>query len=150
MDALFKKIICYLSYLLPWFLAFILFRGDSSYYLGLRLPNFAPNPILFGIIWTILYFLIAYSCYHVYRDSNSNYKIYLVINYLSNQLFPFCFFTLENLFLALVDVIIVLISSMYLYVETKILQEKYAKYLIPYILWNIFAFILMFTIFVMN
>lgn len=146
----FKKFVYYLVFLLPWFLSGILFHGDASYYYSLDLPNFAPNPIVFAIIWPILYLLIAYSVSHVYKESTTNYKIYLVINYLSNQLFTFCFFTLKDNFLALVDVIIVLISSMYLYVETKILRKNDSLYLIPYMIWNFLALILMFTIFVIN
>ena len=98
----------------------------------------------------ILYILIAYSVYKTYQISTTNYKIYLVINYLANQLFTFCFFTLKNNFLALVDVIIILISSLYLYVETKLIDEDNKWYLIPYIIWNIFALILVFTVFIMN
>lgn len=147
---LFKKIVSFLCFLLPWFLAGILFRGDSTYYYSLNLPFFAPKPIMFILVWPLLYLLIAYSVFHVYRESTSNYKIYLVINYLSNQLFSFCFFLLKDPFLALVDVIIVFISSMYLYVETKMLQKNYSFYLIPYMIWNFLAFILMFCIFVMN
>lgn len=146
----FKKIFCYLVFLLPWFLSGFLFQADSSYYYSLQLPSFAPNPIVFAIIWPFLYLLIAYSVSHVYKGSTTNYKIYLVINYLSNQLYTFCFFILKDHFLALVDVIIVLISSMYLYVETKMLRKNYSLYLIPYMIWNFLALILMFTIFVMN
>lgn len=146
----FRKFLSYLTFLLPWFLSGILFKVDTTYYLSLNLPFFAPPPIIFGIVWPILYLLIAYSVWKTFSQSTTNYKIYLVINYVANQLFTFCFFTIQNTFLALADVIIVLISSMYLYVETKMLNHNYAKYLVPYIIWNIFAFILTFTIFVMN
>lgn len=146
----FKKFLKYLTYLLPWFISALLFKSDSSYYYSLNLPFFAPPPFIFGIVWPILYILITISIYNTYKDSTTNYKIYLIINYLSNQLYSFCFFTLKDNFLSLVDTIIVLISSLYLYVETKTINQKYSKYLIPYIIWNIFALILIFTIFIMN
>ena len=146
----FKKFLVYLLFLLPWFISGIIFKSDKAYYLSLDLPFFAPPPILFGIIWPILYVLIAYSVYKTWNGSSSNYKIYLIINYISNQLYTWAFFILKNNFLALVDTIIVLISSLYLYVETKKLNKDKAKYLIPYIIWNIFALILVFTIFITN
>ena len=146
----FRKFLSYLTFLLPWFSSGILFEIDKNYYLNLNLPFFAPPPIIFGIVWPILYLLIAYSVWKTFYGSTTNYKIYLEINYLANQLFTFCFFILKDNFLALVDVIIGLISSLYLYVETKMLNQPYAKYLIPYIIWNIFALLLIFTIFVMN
>lgn len=146
---IFKKIGCFLLFLVPWFFSSFL-PIDFSYYGSLSLPFFAPKPIVFILVWPILYLLIAYSIYQVIKESTSNYKIYLVINYFSNQLFTVCFFVLKNPFLALVDTIIVLISSMYLYVETKQLDKRYANYLIPYIVWNFFAFLLIFWIFVIN
>lgn len=140
----------YLIFLIPWFLSGILFRGDFHYYFELNLPVWAPKPIIFTFGWIILYFLIAYSVCHVFKKSSSNYKIYLVINYFSNQLFLICFFGIKDLFLSLVDVLIVLISSMYLYVETRILKKRYSWYFIPYMIWNLVALILMFSIFIMN
>lgn len=146
----FREFGIYLLCLLPWFLAGLFFTSDASYYVSLILPIFAPSSIVFPIVWSILYLLIAYSIYQVRNRFTTNYKIYLVINYLSNQFFTFCFFTLKNNFLALADTIIVLISSMYLYVETKGINREKSWYLIPYILWNVFAFILIFSIFLMN
>lgn len=146
----FKKFLIYLLFLLPWFLSSLIFKIDTAYYQSLNLPWFAPPPITFGIVWPILYVLIAYSVYKTWSYSTSNYKIYLLINYLANQLYTFAFFTIKNNFLALVDTIIVLVSSLYLYVETRALNKDKAKYLIPYIIWNIFALILVFTIFITN
>lgn len=145
-----KKLGIYLLYFIPWLLSGFLFSSDSSYYNSLNLPIFAPTPIIFPIIWTILYLLIAYSIYQVRKETTSNYKIYLTINYISNQLFTFCFFTLKNNFLALTDTLIILLSSLYLFLETKTIKKKSSWYLIPYIIWNIFALILIFSVFIMN
>ena len=146
----FKKILLFILYLLPWFIGAILFPSDQSYYLNLNKPFFAPPSIIFGIIWPILYLLITISIYKVITKSNNNYKISLIINYISNQLFSLFFFTLKNPLLALIDTIIVLVSSITLYKETKKIDNNKTKYLIPYILWNIFATILILSIFIMN
>lgn len=149
-----KKIITFILILIPWFLSGILFQSNSTFYQSLNLPKFAPPPIVFGIVWPILYILISYSIYLITKDYNlkeqKDYKIYLIINYISNQLFTFFFFKLENLFLGFVDSLFVLLSSLFLYYETKSLNHKSAKFLIPYIIWNIFATILILTIYFMN
>lgn len=145
-----KKILTFILYLLPWFIGALLFPTDKFYYTNLDKPFFAPPPIIFGIIWPILYLLITISIYKVLNKSNNNYKASLIVNYISNQLFSLFFFTLKNNSLALIDTIIVLISSIYLYRETKKIDNKSTKYLIPYILWNIFATILITSIFIMN
>ena len=148
-----KKILKFLGILLPWFIGGLLFRSDAVFYKSLDKPVFAPPGILFAIIWPILYILIAFSIYDVYKSysykGTGDYNKALVINYISNQAFSFFFFTLKSPFLALIDTIIVLISSLYLYYETKQLNKNY-KLLIPYIIWNIFATILILSIFFMN
>lgn len=146
----FKKFFSYLLFLLPWFISSILFRVDKNYYLSLRLPFFAPSPIIFAIVWPILYILIAYSIYKTYKDRNNIYTISLIFNYIFNQLYTFFFFVLRNNFLGLIDSIIVLVTSIVLFIEIKKIDKNKSYFLIPYILWNIFAFILSISIIILN
>ena len=149
-----KKIFKFLIILLPWFISGILFSSDTIFYKSLNKPSFAPPSILFPIIWSILYVLIALSIYLILKDNKlkdiPDYTKTLIINYFANQTFSFLFFTLKSPFLALVDTFIVLVSSLFLYYETKKINKLSAKLLIPYIIWNIFATILIIFIFFMN
>ena len=65
-----KKILKFLCFLLPWFISGLLFRSDTTFYKSLNKPVFAPPSILFPIVWTILYILIAISIYLIYKDNN--------------------------------------------------------------------------------
>jgi len=149
-----KKILKFLIIALPWFIGGLIFRSDTIFYKSLNKPFFAPPSIVFPIMWTILYILIATSIYLIYRDNSykdtPNYNKTLLINYFSNQIFSFLFFTIKSPFLALIDTIVVLISSLFLYYESKELNKTSAKLLIPYIIWNVFASILIISIFFMN
>lgn len=149
-----KKIITFILISIPWFISGFLIQSNPDFYQSLKLPSFAPPPIIFGIVWTILYLLISYSIFMIIKDFKKDnlkdYFLYLIINYVSNQLFTFFFFKLQNIFLAFVDTIIVLLSSLFLYYETKSLNDKSAKFLIPYIIWNLFATILILFIYFMN
>ena len=149
-----KKILKFILILLPWFIGGILFRSDTIFYKSLNKPVFAPPSILFPIVWAILYLLIAISIYLILKDNKlkdiPSYTKTLIINYFSIQIFSFLFFTLKSPFLALIDTFIVLISSLFLYYESKELNKTSAKLLIPYIIWNIFALILIISIFFMN
>ena len=77
-----KKIFTIILYLLPWFLSTLIFKMDTNHYYNLIKPPFAPPPIIFGIVWPILYLLISISIYKVLNKSNNKYKITLLINYL--------------------------------------------------------------------
>lgn len=149
-----KKILKFLVFLIPWFFGGILFRSDTIFYKSLNKPIFAPPSILFPIVWSILYLLIAISI-HLILNNNKlkdipNYTKTLIINYFSNQIFSFLFFTLKSPFLALIDTFIVFISSLFLYYESRELNKTSAKLLIPYIIWNTFALVLIIFIFFMN
>ena len=138
-----KKILKFLGYFLPWILPSLLFRIDTSFYDTINKPFFAPPKILFPIVWTIIYILIAIALYNNKNKSVIYYKS-LIINYFSNQIYTFLFFSLKSPFIAFVDTVIVLISSLYLYNEIK------SKFLIPYIIWNTFATILSLSIYLLN
>lgn len=149
-----KKILKFLCFLLPWFIGGLIFNSNTIFYKSLNKPTFAPKPIVFSVVWIILYILIAISIYLIYKDNNykdtPSYNKTLLINYFSNQIFSFLFFTLKSPFLALIDTFIVLISSLFLYYESKNLNKTSAKLLIPYIIWNLFATVLIIFIFFMN
>lgn len=149
-----KKFLKFIVILIPWFIGGLLFRSDIVFYKSLNKPVFAPPSIIFPIVWTILYVLIAISIFLILKNNklkdNPNYTKTLLINYVSNQIFSFLFFTLKSPFLALIDTFIVLISSLFLYYESKELNKVSAKLLIPYIIWNMFATILIIFIFFMN
>ncbi len=149
-----KKIITFLAILFPWFLGGLLFSRNTSFYQSLQLPFFAPPGFLFPIIWTILYILIAISIYKAYQiyhfGTLKSYNKSLLCNYILNQLFPFFFFTLENIFLGFVDSVATLITSLFVYYETKEIDKKASKFLLPYIYWCLFACILCITIYFMN
>ena len=139
-----KKILKFVLLLLPWFISAIIFKVDTSFYKSLKLPFFAPPPIIFAIVWPILYILITISIIKTDKKDLNYYKS-LIINYFSNQTYTFFFFTIKSPFIALIDTIIVLISSLFLYINSN-----KSKLLIPYIIWNIFATILSISIYLMN
>lgn len=149
-----KKVLIYLCFLLPWFIGGILFKYDAEFYSELSIPFFAlPGPII-SIFWVILYILIAYSMYKVFYTENivknRDYLYVLLTNYLANMTFTLFFFTLRSPFLGFVDTLIVVISSIYLYLETKRINKKASYFLIPYIIYSMYALVLSLTIYLMN
>ncbi len=143
MKNIFKNVVRFLMYLLPWFISSIIFRVDTSFYDSINKPFFAPPGIIFPIVWTILYILIAIG---LYNNKNKNIEYYksLIINYFSNQIYTFLFFVIKSPFIAFIDTLVVLISSLFLYNETK------SKWFIPYIIWNVFATILSLSVYLLN
>ena len=90
MKNIFKNVVRFLMYLLPWFISSIIFRVDTSFYDSINKPFFAPPGIVFPIVWTIIYILITLA---LYKNKNKNITYYksLIINYFSNQIYTFLF-----------------------------------------------------------
>ncbi|MBE6157447.1 MAG: tryptophan-rich sensory protein [Firmicutes bacterium] len=149
-----KKILLFIGILIPWFLSSLL-PIDYNYYKSINLPSFAPPSIFYIIAWTIIYIFISISIYQILnkykiKDLPSSYKATLIVNYLFNQSFQLVFFILKNNFLGFISCLGTFISVLYLYSETKNLNEKSTKYLVPYILLSIFASILSLSIYLLN
>ncbi len=145
-----KKIFKFLLFLLPWFLS-SLFMKNVNFYKSLNLPFFAPPPILFAIVWPILYLLIAISIYKISKIGFSEkYKYFLIANYIFNQSFTFLFFNLKSIILGTLSSILSLITAIFLFLETKKSNKKTSYLLIPYLIWLIFASILSISILFLN
>lgn len=149
-----KKFLLYIILFIPWFLSTLLFKDCLSYFDSLNLPWFALPKSLYGIAWTILYLLITFSIYKIYKEYKfkdlKSYNITLIVNYIFNQLYLGVFFCLKSPLLGLIDCILILVTSLFLYVETKALNEDSSKLLIPYWIFNIYATILSLFIYFMN
>lgn len=147
---MFKKALKFILILAPWFLSSLIVR-DYSYFESINIPNFSIPRSLFGIVWTILYILISISIYKVSNiGCTKDYKKNLLYNYIFNQLYVITFFLLKNTFLAFIDTLLTLITSLFLYYETKEISKSASKYLIPYPLFLIYATILSMSVYFIN
>ena len=147
-----KKIILYIILLLPWFIS-SLFNKCTQYFNLLNLPFFALPKWSYSIVWTLLYLIIAYSIYLVYQKvkfTNKNYNKSLFINYIFNQLYLPLFFCLKSPLLGLIISLGILISSLFLYLETKEIDLKASKLLLPYPIFMVYATILSLAIYFLN
>ena len=149
-----KKISLFLVSLLPWFISSII-PLNYKYYETINKPFFAPPKLFYPIAWTIMYILIAITIYTIlrsykFKDIKPSYKIALLINYIFNQSYTLLFFGLNNTILGFASCLGTLLSSLFLYEETSLLNSKISKLLYPYIILLIFATILSLSIYLLN
>ena len=115
-------------------------------------PPLSPPSYLFPIVWSILYSLIGTS-YYIYRKNNNDdsltirlYYIQLILNYL----WSIIFFTLKLRTLAVIWIIVLAITIIYLVIRFYKEERTSFYLLIPYILWVLFATYLNIGIVVLN
>lgn len=148
-----KKISLFTLTLLPWFISSII-PLNYKYYDTINKPFFAPPKLFYPIAWTIMYILIAITIYTVLKNYKLKdikpYKITLLINYIFNQSYTLLFFGLNNPLLGFISCLGTLLSSLFLYEETSLLNSKISKLLYPYIILLVFATILSLSIYLLN
>ena len=149
-----KKILIYILCLAPWFIINII-PLNYNYFNEIKTPFFTPPKLFYPIAWTIIYILISITTYSIitsykFKEIPKSYKITLLINYLFNQSYTLVFFGLKNQFLGFISCLGTLISTLFLYEETSLLETKKKYLLIPYILLSMFATVLSATIFLIN
>ncbi len=125
--------------------------NSSEFYDTLVRPPLAPPSIVFPIVWGILYVLMAISLI-VYLKANPDDTVgfwLYVVNLVLNALWPLFFFALQQVGVALIVLIAMILVNLLLLGRLK--DVKWAFYLyLPYLLWQLFALYLNFAIVLLN
>lgn len=149
-----KNILFFIGILFSWLLSGLIFKYNKDFYENLNLPFFALDGKIISIIWFIIYILITISIILVSKKinilKNNDYLYILLTNYFSNQLFMYFFFYLMSPFLGFAVTTTTFLSSIFLYIETKKIDAKASYFLIPYLVYGLYAFILMSSTYFMN
>ena len=115
-----------------------------SWYEELAKPAWAPPAPVFGIVWSILYpiIIVAYG-YVVYRVIRGEFPVALLapvlINIAANIAFTPIQFGLRNLWLAKLDIIVVLVTIVWSMVAIWPHARWAALALSPYLVWVMIA-----------
>lgn len=129
-------------------------KAIPNWYSTLNQPSFNPPNWLFGPVWTTLYILLGISLYIVWtlppgKERNMGliaFGIQLVLNFG----WSFLFFYFKNPGLALIEIIILWISIVFVLIFFYKLKPIAAYLNIPYLLWVSFATILNAAYFKLN
>ncbi len=126
-------------------------NNSYNWYSTLIKPTWSPPSFLFGPVWTFLYILIAISFGKVFMMFyNKQIPFIVVLPFILNLIFNFSFtyfqFGLKNNLLAAIDIVLILITIVWLMVAIYPHARWIAYIQIPYLLWVSFATVLQLTI----
>ena len=125
-----------------------------GWYAGLEKPFFSPPNWVFGPVWTLLYVLMGFAWFLVWKNPDFRKKRNAGILFFGHLALNFAwsaiFFGMRNPFLAFLEILALLISiAALIFVFWKV-RKVAAILLVPYFLWVSFAAILNFEIWRMN
>ena len=148
-----------ISIFLPLIAGFIgsVFTTSSitTWYAALNKPSFNPPNWIFGPVWTILYLLMGISLYLIWskgikKRSSKTALVVFLIQLALNSLWSILFFGLKSPFLAFIEIIILWFMILATIINFYRISKIASYLLIPYLLWVSFAFVLNFSIVLLN
>ena len=135
-------------------LAGFLTNGDVKEFMATaKQPFFAPPGWIFPVVWTILYALMGFAAYVIENTSSPRKSRALTVYYIQlffNFVWSFIFFSAGNYLFAFVWIIILWVLIIATILEFKMIKNRAAYILIPYLIWVTFAAVLNFSIFLLN
>lgn len=123
---------------------FITKTSRDTWYSGLQQSSLSPPNWLFGVVWPILYFLIAVSVYLTYKaagtkKAQSEVFLIFIISMAFNLLWTIVFFGLRDIRGALIILLILDVIVIYMIWRYLQIYSLGGMLLIPYLLWILFA-----------
>jgi tryptophan-rich sensory protein len=123
----------------------------GQWYEDLAKPFFNPPSYLFGIVWPVLYLLVAIAGWRVFSSEGDmpGWGLW-VSQMLLNFSWSPVFFYWHQIFWAMWILIVVLVLSLS-FMATNWHRDRIAAFcFVPYVAWLGFAFVLNFSIWIMN
>jgi tryptophan-rich sensory protein len=114
-----------------------------GWYANLNKPVFNPPNTVFGPVWTTLYLLMGYSSYRIWMlpkvtqrtTALGVYALQLALNFI----WSFLFFNMRAMGLALIEIVLLWFSILWMIRLFYRIDRKAALLQIPYLLWVSFA-----------
>lgn len=133
-------------------------EANLSWYSNLNLPPSIVSGNTYSLTWTIIYIFAAISAILVWtlklrgklKDRRKILTYVFIANAALNLLWPFIFFGLHNIGLALLEAFLLKISIIALIVLAWPIHRIAAILLIPYLSWVTFASYLTYSVLILN
>ena len=106
-------------------------------------------PIVFPIVWSVLYILLGVWFYFFGMEASSKQKIFYYTLLGINLLFTPVLFYFKNITFALFITLVLLLGNLYLFI-TYLKKDKKSYILLPYLIWLVVANVLMLDLFINN
>ena len=128
------------------------YTSKEPWYSSLTKASFNPPEWVFAPVWTTLYLFMTIAIWSAWQKNNYNINLVYIylIHLFFNTTWSIVFFVYHNIFLALINLIILISLIILLMVKFKTVSKLSFYIMIPYLLWCCYALILNTTLFILN
>lgn len=138
-----------------YFGSFFTVTGPGTWYDLLVKPSFNPPNWLFAPVWTFLFILIGLALFLVWQKGWHQKAVkkalgLFVLQLIFNIFWSFCFFYLQNLRLAFLEIVALIILIIATIIDFYKIDKRSAYLLLPYLIWVAFASLLNYSIWQLN
>jgi benzodiazapine receptor len=124
---------------------------DSAWFESLQKPAFYPPNQTFGIVWTILYVMIAFAGWLAWRNGGGQATLRTwALQLILNLGWTIVFFALQEPAWAIVVIVALFAATVWATLEMWAVSRAAALLFVPYVLWVGFAGVLNGAILAMN
>ena len=136
-----------ITFLIAWIGGLSTIYSDWTWYESLNKPFFNPPNYMFGIVWPILYVLMAVVSY---LHAQNIFKLYLM-QIMLNGLWSWLFFVFQSPAFAFLDIVLLVFLNILILKKLRENQAWISVFLyVPYVLWICFASVLNLSIIILN
>ena len=130
----------------------VTYTFKEPWYSELTKSNFNPPDWIFAPVWTTLYLMMTLAIWFFWHSKNREMNtIYIYfIHIVFNTTWSVVFFGFHNIFLALVNLIILVLLIVILILRFRLVNKVSSYLMIPYLLWSSFALFLNYSLLVLN
>ncbi len=128
----------------------------STWYPLIKKPSFNPPNWVFAPVWTMLFIMMGIAAGLVWDKLETNKELvkkgllFFTVQLLLNALWSYLFFGLNNILLALIEIVLLWLIIYETYYIFKQIDKRAGYLLIPYLAWVGFATILTGSIYWLN
>jgi len=124
----------------------------EPWYSTLNKAPFNPPDWVFAPVWTTLYLLMTIAIWLAWHKNTKDIGLVFVylIHIFFNTTWSIVFFVMHDIFVALINIIIILLFILFLMNKYKGLNILSYYLMIPYLLWTFYALILNTSLLILN
>tara|TARA_B100000427_G_C15231255_1_gene473476 strand:- start:136 stop:612 length:477 start_codon:yes stop_codon:yes gene_type:complete len=142
----------FLSFFMSWWGGYITSYFKEPWYSTIIKPSFNPPDWIFAPVWISLYLIMGYSAWLMWSTGKKTQKVLNIyfIHLIVNASWSVTFFALHQILASMIIIILIIFFVLWLIKLYYPINKISAYLMIPYLVWLCFAFVLNYSIFILN